>query len=367
MPVNKLLVAGVKGQIGARVARHFAASTDWDVVGLSRSAQAGLPPEPDEDDTSSALPQRGPNITLLAVDLLDAQDTKKKLQGVEGVTHAVYAARYPHSGGAPESVENNFQMFANFLSALEDCPTLRHVHLVHGTKYYGHGIAPGRTPYTEDLPRHDRPLFYYPQQDYLEETQRKHDWTWSISRPHAFCDRSVTEPRSITLLIAVYASILKELGEPLHFPGTVAAFQAQVQFTWLPNLARAVEWMMSEPACENEAFNVVNGDPMKWARLWGDIADYFDMEWTAGAAISLRDFGQTHTAVWHRMITKYNLRPSKLPDVVQWAYGDYVFAPQWDVVSSMEKAHSRGFSERVDTIRMWRENFDRYRRAQLIP
>jgi len=305
---------------------------------------------------------------MLPVDLLDAEECRNRLQG-RRITHLVYAARYDHAGGQPESIDINLQMLSSLLAAIESRPELRHIHMVHGTKYYGHNAGPRPVPYREDAPRAQSPVFYYAQQDLLARRQRGRAWGWSISRPHTFCDLALDEPRSITLLVAVYASILKERGLPLQFPGTGHAFAARTQFTWLPMLARAIEWMMSSPDCTNQAFNVVNGDAVRWSTLWPAIADYFDMD--CGEPITssgvLSHFPEINAGIWDHMVSVYGLRPSELASVVQWPYGDYAFSPEWDVVSSMEKARAYGFTESVDTMQMWRNSFDFYRTHKIIP
>lgn len=349
MAQKKMLIAGATGQIGASVARHFMNRGGWNLLGLSRKAGAGA------------------GLPMLAIDMLDAADCRAKLAAVPGITHVVYAARHDHAGGKQESADINLQMLANLLAAVGDRPGLAHVHLVHGTKYYGHHLGPGPVPYREDTPRHGEQLFYYPQQDFLMAQQRGRAWNWSISRPHTFCDLNLSEPRSITLLVAIYASVQKELGLPLQFPGTRQAFEARTQFTWLPMLARAIEWLVCDPTCANQAFNIVNDDPKPWSAMWPDIADYFGMDWTVGQAQPLAAYAGRHADVWNRMIAAHGLRHSDLGSVAQWAYGDYVFAPQWDVVSSMEKARAHGFDDRVDTARMWRESFDFYRANKIIP
>ena len=349
MAQKLVLIAGATGQIGACVARHFLDRGGWDLIGLSRR------------------PPRGGEFPMLAVDMLDAADCREKLAGLSGLTHVVYAARYDHSGGEQESVDINLRMLGNLLAAVSDRPGLSHIHLVHGTKYYGHMLGPRPVPYREDAPRHDRQLFYYPQQDLLIRQQRECAWNWSISRPHTFCDLHATEPRSITLLVAIYASILKEQGLPLRFPGTRQAFEANTQFTWLPMLARFIEWMITEPECANQAFNVVNDDPVPWSTLWPGLADYFGMNWSIDEPAALATYADANAGIWNRMIAGYGLRSCDLRTVVQWPYADYVFSPQWDVVSSMEKAREYGFAQKVDTLQMWRQSFDFYRSQRIIP
>ena len=53
--------------------------------------------------------------------------------------------------------------------------------------------------------------------------------------------------------------------------------------------------------------------------------------------------------------------------IAQWPYGDYVLSVQWDVVSDMSKATRDGFTERVDSRRMWTAGFDYFREQRIIP
>lgn len=347
---NTVLIAGANGLIGKAISHHFTERQSWQTIGLSRRRTAASP-QP-----------------FLAVDLLDAQDCATKLESLRHVTHLVYAARHDHKGGEAESASTNRTMLVNLLDAIEPAaPALRHIHLVHGTKYYGHTLRPRPLPYREEDPRAPLDLFYYEQQDLLTERQRGKSWNWSVSRPHSFCSLRTDEPRSMTLLLAVYATLLHETGSPLIYPGTPESFAARTQFTWLPMLARAVEWMMCTPACANQAYNVVNGDSHSWSHLWPVIARYFDMQIGGPQAVTFTSLAADQGAAWRKIVARHGLRPLDLQRDVQWIYGDYVLSLQWDVFSDMSKAKRDGFTERVDTEKMLIDSFDFYRRQKLIP
>ena len=83
---------------------------------------------------------------------------------------------------------------------------------------------------------------------------------------------------NLGMLVAVYASISKELGLPLCYPGTADNVHALYQCTDATLLARAIEWMSTSPQCANESFNITNGDFFRWENLWPRIAKLFDME-----------------------------------------------------------------------------------------
>ena len=72
-------------------------------------------------------------------------------------------------------------------------------------------------------------------------------------------------------------------------------------------------------------------------------------------------------AVWDTIVARHKLRPKALDRIVLWNYGNYVFAPEWDIISSMEKARRFGFHERVDTQAMFARMFEGYRAQRIIP
>lgn len=342
------LVAGSSGLIGRRIAAHLAAR-GWKATGLCR--------RPDADA----------GIRQIAVDLTDAADARAKLAGERDVTHIFYAARYDHPEGVIESETINAAMLRNVLDAVAAvAPDLAHVNLIHGTKHYGH---PGRIPMpvTEESPRGPGATFYFAQEDLVRAHANAEGWSWSIARPHIFCDASPGNPRSIGLVIAVLAAIQCELGEPLFFPGSAASFASRTQFTDLPLLARAVEWMATDARCANQAFNVVNGDNPRWSELWPEFARALGVEAGGPRTMRLADYMADKAPVWNAIVAKHQLHCTELSRVALWDYGDYVFRPEWDIISSMEKARRYGFGESADSLEMFAHVFAAYREQRIIP
>jgi nucleoside-diphosphate-sugar epimerase len=343
------LVAGATGLIGHRLTEHLQRS-GWEVIGLCRR------------------PVAGGAVRLIGVDLTDAGDCRSRLGELRDVTHIFYTARYDHPEGVPESVDANAAMLRNLVEAVEPVAAgLRHVHAVHGTKYYGHHLGPLAVPAREDDPRAAAPNFYYVQEDTLRERQRGKSWTFSTSRPHSFCEASWSEPRNIGLLIAVYAAIQRELGLPLAYPGTEKSFHVATQFTALELLVRALAWMAEEPRCANQAYNIVNGDAPRWSGLWLRFATHFGM--TAGPAqpVDLAGHMADKDDVWRAIVRKHGLRPTALHSLVLWPYGNYVFAPEWDIISDTFKARGHGFAETVDSGKMFLDIFEVLRAAKIVP
>jgi nucleoside-diphosphate-sugar epimerase len=222
-------------------------------------------------------------------------------------------------------------------------------------------------PVTEESPRGARATFYFAQEDLVRARASAQGWTWSIARPHIFCDSAPDQPRAIGLVIAVLAAIQRELGQPLFFPGSERSFTSRTQFTDLGLLARALEWMATEPRCVDQAFNVVNGDAPHWSELWPQLAHALDVEAGAPRALQLAHYMADKAPIWDAIVAKYKLRRTPLERIALWDYGDYVFRPEWDIMSAMNKARRCGFDERVDTFAMFARVFASYREQRVIP
>ena len=218
-------------------------------------------------------------------------------------------------------------MLANLLDAVEaGSPELRHVNLMHGTKWYGNHLGPFKTPAREDDPRHMPPNFYYDQQDLVAARQHGKQWTWSTGRPHAICGFATGNPMNLVMVLAVYASISKALGLPLRHPGTAKNHRALYQCTDTALLSKAVVWMATDPRCANEPFNVTNGDVFRWEDLWPRIAAHFGMEVGLRQHIRLADMMRDKGPVWDRLVEEHGLRRVPDQEVVSWNYGDFVFS-----------------------------------------
>ena len=344
------VIAGASGLIGRRIADQLLTQGNWEVTGLARRAQA----------------RRG--MQWIAVDLADAAQVEQKLRGL-AATHIFYAARFDHPvEGKTEDIETNSNMLANLVVTVEKAGRLEHVHALHGSKWYGHQLGPVKLPLEEDKSaRSPNDNYYFVQDAFLREHSAGKAWSWSSTRPHAFCDPSVDLPRSAGLVIAVYAEVQRELGLPLDFPGNAKGYQAHTQFTDLGLLARAIAWMATEPRCRNQAFNVVNGDNPRWCELWRSFAGWFGMQEGEPRALKLADYMADKGAVWDAVVKKHALRAPPLAKVALWAYGDYQFRPDWDIFSLMQKARALGFTETVNSADMFARQFENYRKEKIIP
>ncbi|MBT6275022.1 MAG: SDR family oxidoreductase [Chromatiales bacterium] len=347
---GKALVAGALGVVGRNFVHHLLQSGQWDVVGLSRSA---------------AEPQAG--YQHIPVDLLDPDDCARALSSLSDVTHIFYAARTPDPDFATEA-ELNLRLLRNLIEAVEPvAPGLAHVNVVHGTKWYGCQIGPFKTPSLEDDPRQLRPCFYYDQQDYLSDRQKGKSWSWSTLRPPLVCGFSSGYPHNLLTSIALYASVCRELGQPLRFPGSQACYDTLYQAVDATLLAKAMAWAATTPGCANQPFNITNGDTYRWVHLWPQIARFFDMEIGPPQEISLRETMPRLSSVWEGIVDRHQLKDYRYEDLGNWKFADLIFSLGWDDISSTVKSRQCGFAEVEDTTMMFLRLLEQLRGARVIP
>jgi nucleoside-diphosphate-sugar epimerase len=340
------VVVGALGVIGRYIVDKLAALPDWKVIGLSRRRG--------ED--------RG-RVRYLSVDLL-----QQEIPAVDA-THVFYAAFQPAPGAAADYAKNigaNRDMLVNSVSAIEKAsPGLERVVLVTGTKYYGSHLGPFKTPAREDDARHDGPNYYFDQVDWLTSRQKGKRWSWTELRPQTLCGFAPGTAMSIMSVIAVYAAICKELGQPLRFPGT--AWRSIYQVTESAHFASAALWAATDPRCANQAYNITNGDYFRWCHVWPRIAEVFGMAAGEPRKTSLVETMADKAALWESMVKKHGLRPHRFQELVAWPFGDYVFGCDYDVMSNVTKSRLHGFHDVVDSEEMFVRLLRRFREERIVP
>ncbi len=348
MSAELALVAGGSGFIGRRLVEQLRASGRRVIV-LARRA----PAEPMSD--------------WIPIDLSSHDDCIRKLGKLAPATRLFYAARYSHSEGMPESVEINTAMLRNLVTVVERSGQLRHVHAVHGSRYYGHRTLDVEMPMRECHPRGGEDNFYFAQEDFLRQAGTGKTWSWSTSRPHVFCDSSPDQRRSVILAVGIYAAIRKALGEPLDFPGTQRGYSVLGQFTDVQFLAHAMEWMSWNPACDGKSLNVVNGDVLSWAELWPHLARFLHMQDSGPREISLARYMENKDAVWDDIVKRHGLKSTRLHEIADWPHADALFRRSRDIYSSMDLAASLGFKERVNTPAMFTRHLSSLMDQRILP
>ena len=344
------VVVGGLGVIGRNLLAFLERETDWDLVGLSRRA-----------------PDFETGARFLRVDLLDRGAAEAALAGLTEVTHVFYAAFQARPTWAEHNAPN-LAMLVNAVEPIERAsPGLEHVHLVEGNKIYGSHLGPFRTPAKEDDPPHMLPNFYWDQEQWLRGHSAGKAWSWSALRPQTVCGFALGNPMNIATAIAVYATISRELGLPLRFPGKPGAYRAVYQVTDSEQLARAMHWCATAPAAADEVFNITNTDFFRWENLWPRFAEFFGLPVGPVQTISLTELMADKAPLWQAIAERHGLQPIAYDDLVAWPFADYVFGCDWDVMSDTLKIRRAGFHHCVDSEAAFLALFQRFRGSKVIP
>lgn len=344
------LVVGARGVIGSNLIGHLEREGGWDVVGLSRRGGS---------DTA--------RVRHVAVDLLDRAATAAALADRTEVTHVFYAA-YQDRPTWAELVAPNVAMLTNVVDAIEPvAPKLEHISLMQGYKVYGAHLGPFATPAKEDDPPHMPPEFNVDQQRFLELRQASAPWSWSALRPSVVAGVGLGNPMNLAMVIAVYASMSKELGIPFRFPGKPGAYTSLIEMTDADLLAKATVWAATTAGSRNQAYNITNGDMFRWSSMWPRIAAFFDLDVAPPLPMSLTEVMADKGPLWSEMVERHDLVPTPYRDVSSWQFGDFVFAWDYDVIADTSKSRRAGFHEFVDTEAMFLRIFQDLRDQRLIP
>jgi nucleoside-diphosphate-sugar epimerase len=173
-------------------------------------------------------------------------------------------------------------------------------------------------------------------------------------------------------VLAIYASICRELGEPLWFPANRRCFESFFQVMDADLLARAAIYVATNPACSNNAYNVGNSSYFRWRDIWPALATYFRLKAEGPGGEPLSDFLARHEDTWRTIVARHGLNAYPIERAPAWVRGDYAapnsrFAAEYDICSDTTKIRSAGFSEMIANETMFCRLFDRYRANRIIP
>jgi nucleoside-diphosphate-sugar epimerase len=354
-----MLVVGALGLVGRALIEELEARLDWDVIGLSRRKP---------DFLSRA--------TFVQVDLTDRNACQRLLEGAafRDVTHVAYAALYEKpeliaGWRDADQIATNKAMLENLLDPLVPSAAIEHMTLLQGTKAYGAHLRPMTNPGRESDPRPEGANFYWEQEDYLRPLARSAGFSFSIMRPQVVCGTAIGSPMNMIAAIGVYASIQRARGEPLRFPGGAPNV---TQATDARLLARSILWAATAPGCRNETFNIANGDVLIWHTSWPTIARTFGLPLAEPRPERLAESMPRYAGLWRELVQQHNLAPYTMEQLIgsSWQFADAVFgyggSPPNTIVSTV-KASQFGFTETIDTNRMFEVQLKRLQALRILP
>jgi len=353
--MNTALIVGASGIVGRNLADHLTAEKNWTIYGLARN------------------PGQREGIIPIAVDLQDASAVHSALKDIKP-TH-VFLTTWLRQPTEAENIRVNARMVRNVLDAVSAAKTVQHVALVTGLKHYlgpfeayGKGTLPA-TPFREEQPRLNIENFYYAQEDELFAAAARDGYGYSIHRPHTIIGYAVGNAMNMGVTLAVYASICKETGQPMRFPGSAMQWRCLTDMTDARLLAKHLVWAAATPAARNQAFNVVNGDIFRWNWMWKRLAAWFHVEPEELLAEGTPLVSQLAEAapIWKQIAAKYNLAEPNLSILASPWHTDADLGRPIEVVTDMSKSRKLGFTAYQPTDESFFHLFEKLRASRLIP
>ncbi|KAJ3177094.1 hypothetical protein HDU85_006020 [Gaertneriomyces sp. JEL0708] len=331
-------------------------------------------------------------LTFLSIDVIakSVNEIIKMLKdaGGENITHVYYYA-YIAKDKEEEAEEINTEMLKKSLMAVQGvAKNIDVVLLQTGYKYYGvhkggKYLAP--MPFKEDANRHPGPNFYYPEEDLLQQFAQENGWKYLVTRPNHIIGVTKGNFMNFGVTIALYAMIQKELGKPFIFPGNKIMYNNIVDHSAAMNNAAFQVWLsthVGQGKVEgNRAFNIHDGNKIRWKDVWPKIARYFGLtvpsedemftkptpkEGEIGGEISLPEYMKDKDEVWNKMVKKYGLDP-KAFEYATWEFGDFITHRTWPDDADMSRAREAGWTTTVDSYQMWANAFDKMKKLKIIP
>jgi nucleoside-diphosphate-sugar epimerase len=349
------LIVGVSGIVGGNLAELLVGTGEWSVYGLARR------------------PGNRTGVTPIAADLQDPRALALALQTAKP-TH-IFLAAWLRQATEAQNILVNAGMTRHVLNAVSRTGTVQHVGLITGLKHYlgpfeayGKGTLP-TTPFREEEPRLGVENFYYAQEDEVFAAAARDGFRWTVHRPHTIIGNAVGNAMNMGTTLAVYASICKDLGKPMRFPGSSVQWNSLTDMTDARLLARHLLWATETPAAWNQAFNVVNGDVFRWKWMWKRIAGWFgvEAELLEGDGTPLERQLAEASPAWKQIASKYHLAEDDLNVLASAWHTDADLGRPIEVLTDMSRSRKLGFTAYQATDESFFDLFQRLRADRLIP
>jgi nucleoside-diphosphate-sugar epimerase len=302
------------------------------------------------------------NVIHNHIDLTtSASDMASSLENVRG--EYIFFAAYLAKDSEQEAWDVNGAMLDNFLQALVQTGAIKDVKriiLVTGCKQYGVHLGVPKNPMLEDDPWLEGnewpPNFYYNQQNILHKFCAQHKKEWVVTYPNDVIGYTHGNFMNLSLALALYAIVTKEMGDALIFPGSEVFYTKFDCFTNSKLHAQFCAWAALEPRASNQAFNVVNGDTESWQNMWPKLASHFGLkvkpdQFSSSANSTTVPLSEnppistqaTKSGLVNHPITKQS-QVKKRIDLVEWSQRDDV-KKAWSAVAKRSNLNEETFGQ----------------------
>jgi nucleoside-diphosphate-sugar epimerase len=351
MTKNTALITGGNGIIGRNLATYLETTGTWDIIVSSHSP----------------LGYKG-KFQFVQLDLTNPLAVAEKKELLQDVTH-IFFGSYIQKQLLSDQTTVNTQLLENLVIGMEEIAgDLQHVTFIQGGKAYGAHLGKFKTPAKESDSRHFPPNFYYSQEDFLRVQSQGKKWDWTALRPDMVVGLAIGNPMNLATIIAVYATLCKEVGVPMRFPGSDVSYNALANVTDAELLAQGMEYVSLSASAKNDVFNITNGDIFRWKELWPKFGAYFNVEIDEPQTFSLATYMADKNSLWANITSKHQLADHSLDRLVQWPFGDFIFSNPHDAFFDVNKLRRIGFQKmQLDSFESFTRVFEQLKTDRIIP
>jgi len=212
----------------------------------------------------------------------DPNQMAKELEHVDA--EYIFFTAYLAQDDEDDATKVNGDMLQNFITALKltgAAKKIKRFILTTGGKQYGVHFGRPKNPMHESdhwLTNPSYPSnFYYRQQEILKKEAEEVGFEWTVTYPNDVIGVAKGNFMNLVSAIGIYATVCKELNQPLIWPGSPHFYTMFDSFTDSTLHGQFNTWAAFEPKAANNAFNVVNGDIESWQNLWPRVAAKFGL------------------------------------------------------------------------------------------
>ena len=195
------------------------------------------------------------------------------------------------------------------------------------------------------------PNFYYAQQKTLASKGKEQGWDWVVTYPNDVIGVAKGNFMNLATSLGIYCAVTKEVGQELVFPGSPEFYTSFDSFTSSTLHARFCVWaaLSESPKVSNQAFNVVNGDVESWQNMWPKLAKKFGLKVPERMFTPHEDIGQMDD---HGSVVKLHQYPPITEFAAERGLKDTRAATQSFVQQKIDLAK---WSQREDVKEAWKK------------
>ncbi|MFR1815809.1 hypothetical protein [Dysgonomonas capnocytophagoides] len=341
------LIAEGNSTIGYNIATCLESTGNWNVIIIS----------------SQKLSYAG-TFEFIWLDCLNTDAIDLHQEKLQEITHIFFSTS---SNRFQENIER-----LNLVTEIEKiAPWLEHIIFIQETIRHDRkmsvlkpAIVKRYVPFTPCLFFH----LYSPEEEFLRQESINKKWGWTSLRSNTIIDISIDNSSNIATQIALYATLCKEEGSPMLFPGSEEKYNSQVDITTLNILTESMQYILSQNSCKGEIFNITSGNGILWKDLWVQISKYFGILSGRPNVFPLALYMQSRDDLWKGICEKYKLKNKSLLRSLNWYSSDLIFNDSYNILSDPQKIHRFGFIDnQTDIFPAFRKMFDQLKTEHIIP